>query len=401
MAVDPVTIAKAATTVGKVASSENGRHVILMSILTPLILILLILSSPFAIFFGLFDDGVDSVPIQTVIQELQNKFRTKIEEEQNDTKMDTITTIVVGSEDNTLIDNTVDVLSFFSALHTTLNGEQVSYLDDKAIRELKEIFWEMNEITTDVETKTRTKTSEDEHGITHTETINTYHKTIWVNSLTAEEMTRKYNFTDEQKTVLKELKTSSNSLMPIGSNMYLSLHEIEEIKSNLPQDLDIKRKQTVEKALSIAGKVHYFWGGKSSAIGWDNRWGTPTKVTSEGSTSTGTVRPFGLDCSGYVTWVFINIGLDVSTIEKTIGHGTTNQWELSTTIIENQVKVGDLAFLAIPNTRKDNHVGIVVGFNEDGQVLVAHCNASANNVSIDRAKNVGLRCFGRPAILIE
>ena len=41
-------------------------------------------------------------------------------------------------------------------------------------------------------------------------------------------------------------------------------------------------------------------------IGWDSRWGMPMKVTAEGSSTTGTVRPFGLDCSGMVDWVFYN-----------------------------------------------------------------------------------------------
>ena len=36
------------------------------------------------------------------------------------------------------------------------------------------------------------------------------------------------------------------------------------------------------------------------------RWGVPTEVTAAGSGSTGTVRPFGLDCSGFVDWTFYN-----------------------------------------------------------------------------------------------
>ena len=37
--------------------------------------------------------------------------------------------------------------------------------------------------------------------------------------------------------------------------------------------------------------------------------------------STGTKRPFGLDCSGFVTWSFINSGFNASSI----GHGTKGQ----------------------------------------------------------------------------
>jgi cell wall-associated NlpC family hydrolase len=59
-------------------------------------------------------------------------------------------------------------------------------------------------------------------------------------------------------------------------------------------------------AYSFVGKVNYFWGGKSIVIGCPNRWGTLTKVAGEDSPTTETVRPFGLDCSGYVTWIFVN-----------------------------------------------------------------------------------------------
>lgn len=42
------------------------------------------------------------------------------------------------------------------------------------------------------------------------------------------------------------------------------------------------RKKLIETALSLVGKVSYFWGGKSPA-GWNNDWGKPKKVTGSGS----------------------------------------------------------------------------------------------------------------------
>ena len=41
------------------------------------------------------------------------------------------------------------------------------------------------------------------------------------------------------------------------------------------------------------------------------------EVTAAGSSTTGTFRPYGLDCSGMVDWVFYN----VSGGEYIIGHG--------------------------------------------------------------------------------
>lgn len=400
---NPITIAKVATTIGKLAADKSGRWIILISVLTPLILILLILSSPFAIFFSLFSDGSgnNDISVQTVMLELQNEFKQRIEIEQNDSKMNSITTIIVGSEDNTLIDNSVEVLSFFSVMNTTKDGKQVVYLDNKGRKKLEDIFWQMNQIDVEIDKRKDTSTTTNPDGSTDTSTTITYHKTITVNSLTAEEMAILYDFTDEQQKILEEVVISSGFIIPTNTKMTLSTVEIGKIKSNLPSDLSLERKTIVDKALILVGKVHYFWGGKSLAIGRDSRWGTPTEVTSNGSKIKGTIRPYGLDCSGYVTWVFVNLGLEASTIEKTIGQGTTSQWNLSTSIDKSQVKEGDLAFLAVPNTRKVNHVGIVVGYDDKGNILVSHCSSSANNVSVSTVDEAGFRYFRRPAILIK
>ena len=403
MAVDPLTIAKVATTIGKLGSSENGRWIILIAVLTPLILILLVLSSPLIIFSSLFssESSGEDISVQAYMLELQIELQKKIEIEQQDPDMDSIKTIVMGSEDNTLIDNSVQVLSFFSVSQTTENGEQVAYIDGASKEELEKLFWKMNQIDVVINQEREEKTVTDSNGNASIITITTHHKTITINSLTAEEMATRYKFDTDQNQLLKEVLQSSDYILGIDGQMFLSNDEIEQIKSYLPVDYYVDRELIVEKAKSLVGKVRYFWGGKSLATDWDNRWGTPREVTAVGSRSTGTVRPFGLDCSGYITWVFANTGLDYATIDKTIGHGTTAQWNTSTSITKVQVKKGDLAFIAAPNTRKINHIGIVVEVSEDGKIYVAHCNSSANNVSIDEAETKGFRYFRRPAILIE
>ena len=90
-------------------------------------------------------------------------------------------------------------------------------------------------------------------------------------------------------------------------------------------------------------------------IGWDSRWGMPMKVTAEGSSTTGTVRPFGLDCSGMVDWVFYN----QSGGSYIIGHGggASAQHSYCTPISWSDAKPGDLVFYP-----GDSHVGIVCGF---------------------------------------
>ena len=49
------------------------------------------------------------------------------------------------------------------------------------------------------------------------------------------------------------------------------------LRRALPRNLSKERRAVVERALSLAGKVNYFWGGKSLVFGWDDRWGQLAK----------------------------------------------------------------------------------------------------------------------------
>lgn len=117
----------------------------------------------------------------------------------------------------------------------------------------------------------------------------------------------------------------------------------------------------------------------------NSRWGTPKKVTADGSSTSGTIRAFGLDCSGYVDWVFNNAHGYV------IGHGggAASQHTYCTNISWNEAQIGDLVFYP-----DDSHVGIVCGFDENGDVLIVHCASGYNNVVITSKE--GFTSVGRP-----
>lgn len=85
----------------------------------------------------------------------------------------------------------------------------------------------------------------------------------------------------------------SHTMEPTGKAM--------EVWERLPGDLSMERRMVVTYALALVDKVDYFWGGKSLVLGWDDRWGELTEVTAEGSDTTGTEQPYGLDCSGCAT----------------------------------------------------------------------------------------------------
>ena len=69
-------------------------------------------------------------------------------------------------------------------------------------------------------------------------------------------------------------------------------------------------------------------------------WGELREVTSGGSESSGQMKPYGLDCSGFVSWAFIQLGYSFSEMETLLGNGTWNQWDRSADIAYNDIRVG-------------------------------------------------------------
>ena len=122
------------------------------------------------------------------------------------------------------------------------------------------------------------------------------------------------------------------------------------------------RKELMRVALSLVGRVPYIWGGKSPP-GWNEAWNTPRLVTSAGSSSTGTLRPYGLDCSGYTDWVY------KTALGVTLYEGSRTQWDNSYAITEAELLPGDLGFMAVPGTVPVNHVLLYAGKDANIDVL--------------------------------
>lgn len=68
----------------------------------------------------------------------------------------------------------------------------------------------------------------------------------------------------------------------LGNGQMVPLTDAELIAFVNAQSCSPMRKHILTTALSLVGKVPYFWGGKS-APGWNDAWNTPRLVTSAGS----------------------------------------------------------------------------------------------------------------------
>lgn len=249
----------------------------------------------------------------------------------------------------------------------------VATLDADRVERLRATFWDMCSIASEEETIEHPDGNPN-NDMDDSWTERMLHITISAKS--ADEMRTAYHFSDYQNEALDALLAEREAMSELLGNLSISQEEAIALLQNLPADLSPEREAVVRHALSLVGKVNYFWGGKSLVLGWDSRWGQLALVWAAGSQTTGTYRPFGLDCSGFVDWVFYN----ASGGTYVIGHGggAYAQHTYCADIPWSEAQPGDLVFYP-----EDEHVGIVGGRDENGNLLVIHCaSGSLNNVVI-------------------
>ena len=186
--------------------------------------------------------------------------------------------------------------------------------------------------------------------------------------------------------LLRELAPPAPAPLPEGE-------ALERVRAALPEELDPLRRAFVESGASLVGRVGYFWGGKSDAVGWDERWGVPAVVTAPGSGDTGRSLPFGLDCSGFVSWCAVNAAGD-DAAGAVIGDGVRGQWARCTPVAWEAARPGDL--LVFPDL---SHVGVAAGWGADGKLMVLHCSRSLGGVVCSPdARAAGFTGAGIPAL---
>lgn len=340
-----------------------GGWAVLVVVLIVIIIIAAIAASPFGIFISDEAADAESIPVSSIVNECNIELSSELEAIEDANPHDRVELEGEPADWNL-------VLSLFSVKVAGKNDntvEDVVVIDEAKKQKLKDVFWDMHEISSRTETVTSGETSETVLYIT-------------ITTKTKDEMIDEYGFSNKQKEALETLLENASGFLGSTQSLAISDATAQEALDTLSDSLSDGRKKVVKHACSLVGKVTYFWGGKSSAIGWDSNWGKMKRVTAEGSRSTGTIRPFGLDCSGFVTWAFINAGYTVSQI----GHGAATQASKGTRISWASVKPGDLALYS-----DNSHIGIIAGKDSSGNVLVIHCASGANNVVITGKSGFG------------
>lgn len=381
------TAVQAIKAVGRgVASAVNslltagGGAVVLVLLLT-VILVAAIVASPFGILFSNESREAGVVPISAAVAQVNYEYNERLEELQTADSYDSIS--VTGQSVDW-----VEVLAVFAVKVAGADADaaDVATMDTDRIARLKAVFWDMTTITHRVEIIHHPGSDEGDDGWTER---NLY---ITITAKTAEEMKTAYHFNRNQIAALDELLEQRDLLRELIEDVYSVSGDTAALLRDLPEDLSPEREAVVRTACSLVGKVNYFWGGKSLVIGWDARWGELRQVTAAGSSTTGTYRPYGLDCSGFVDWVFYN----QSGGNYVIGHGggATMQHSHCTDISWADAQPGDLVFYP-----DNSHVGIIGGKDANGELLIIHCASGHNNVVITGKE--GFTSISRPRYYAE
>ena len=350
---------------------------VLIIVLCAVILVGALVSSPMGILFSDEASGDDGVSLTSAIGQISSEYSAQLRNMRS------------GYDSFSIVGHAPkwkDVIAVYACQTAGRDdGTEVLTLDAAHIQKMKDVFWDMTEITSTTSTIYHEDTDpEDEIDDSWTESV----ITITVTAKTAADMEDEYRFTHYQRESMDVLLLELDEWDLFAIDLDISDATALSVWENLPDDLSPERRLVVQYALSLCGKVTYFWGGKSLVLGTDPRWGQSTQVWAAGSPTTGTYRPYGLDCSGFVDWAFYNASEGTYIIGR--GGGVIAQHNNCRSISWSQAIPGDLVFYP-----GDSHIGIVVGWTSGGSILICHCASGAQN-GVYVTGRVGFTSIGRP-----
>ncbi len=217
-------------------------------------LIALICGSVFGIFFSGEDSGTGQ-SMRTAVQEINTDYDNQLLEIRNGTSYDTLE--MSGSRAVWK-----EVLAVYSVKVNTDPNEpmKVATMDDTKKQLLKDIFWEMNDITSRTESHSETVITETDDGngnIVQTETTETRTTLyITVSHKTVEEMADQYGFNEEQREYLAELlEDKNNSLW--AAVLYGIRYSDDQIVT-----------VALSQVGNVGGEPYWSWYGFGSRVEW-------------------------------------------------------------------------------------------------------------------------------------
>ena len=301
-------------------------------------LVALLIGSCFGIFFSSEDNG-SGYTMQNVVQEINTDYQTQI-----DTTKANISYDVLEMSGSRAV--WPEVLSVYAVKTTTDpdNAQEVATIDDSKRAILKDIFWQMNEISSRTETKTEEVVTETDDGHGNiVETTTTQTRTylyITVSHKTAEDMADQYGFDEDQRAQLAELLAEENSDM-WSAVLYGIYTEDSEIVS-----------VALSQVGNVGGEPYWSWYGFSSRVEW---------------------------CACFVSWAANECGyIDAGIIPKFAGCVQGANWFRERGLWQDGSFIpsaGQIIFFDWEGDGETDHVGIVERV-ENGTVYTVEGNSS-------------------------
>lgn len=248
-AIIKATVAAVKSLIAAIASGGSVAVIVIVVIC----LIGLIVGSCFGIFFSSEDTG-GSQTMQAVVREINDEYEAKLENIKASNPHDTLE--MSGSRAVW-----PEVLSVYAVKTTTDpdNPQEVATITDGKKELLKNIFWEMNDISHRTQTKTETviKESDDGNGNILEETVHETKTTLYitVSHKTANEMAATCRFNENQNEQLTELLAQDTSMW---TAVLYGIYGADD--------------QIVAVALSqignVGGQPYWSWYGFGSRVEW-------------------------------------------------------------------------------------------------------------------------------------
>lgn len=233
--------------------------------------------------FGIFFSGEDSGTGQTMrqaVQEINADYQSQIDATRANLTYDELE--MSGSRAVW-----PEVLAVYAVKTTTDpdDPQEVATVDDSKKAILKDIFWQMNELSSRIESKTEEVITEtdDGHGniVETTTTVTRTYLYITVSHKTAKEMADHFNFTADQRKQLSELLAEENRRL--WSAVLYGIYSGD----------DAIVKVALSQVGNVGGEPYWSWYGFNSRVEW---------------------------CACFVSWCFNECGyLDTGTAPKFAG----------------------------------------------------------------------------------
>ena len=257
-----------------------------VAIILVLCVIGLIASSCFGIFFSGEDSGTGQT-MRQVVQEINTDYQSQIDAAKAGSTYDELE--MSGSRAVW-----PEVLAVYAVKTTTDpdDPQEVATVDDSKKVILKDIFWQMNDLSSRTESKTEDVITETDDGHGNiVETVTTVTRTylyITVGHKTAEEMAEQFDFTADQRQQLSELLAEENR--KLWSSVLYGIYSGDDAIVTV----------ALSQVGNIGGGPYWSWYGFGSRVEW---------------------------CACFVSWCADQCGyIDMGVCPKFAGCGNGVQW---------------------------------------------------------------------------